>query len=406
METEILNITQTAFFEDKIINREYHVHEPYNLNFDYGNQIDILIHHQDINTLPCDSYLNIEGEITFTKIDATADAFLELTNGYALHLFENMSFYINNELLENVRKPGITTLIKTVLTHSKSQAYYLENAGFDPELKLKKITATDTKFNVVLPLRLIFSFCADYERILPYCKQELKLLRAQNDNNLFVATNAKNSKFVIKNISWCVPYVSVDNKEKIKLLKLLERDAKIELPFRYWDIYEHPNLTSSTETYWNIKTSSTLERPRYVIIFFSTNRKNTDKSDFGHFDDLSTNSVTLYLNSQNYPYEPIKTDFANNKYAKVFNNCIQFVKSYNGKELQPMLDLYLFKNKFPLFVISCNEQNETVKTGSIDIKLKLEFAKNVPSNTTCFALIISDKIVEYKLASKTVYHRV
>lgn len=406
MTSEILNITDSPQFDESVTSYEIHVHEPFSLNFAYGNEISIIIQHQDIYSLPSESYLYIEGEFQFQKVDAAKDAYVEVSNNYCASLFDNMSYSINSEIIENVRKPGLISLIRTLLTRSKSESLLLENAGYDENLKLKKVTSSGEKFNVVLPLSMIFGFCADFTKILPYSKQELKLFRSQNDNNIFVETNAKNSKVEIKKMLWCVPYINVENKEKIKLLKLFERDTKLDIAFRTWDINEHPNVQSSKECIWNIKTTSSIERPRFIIVFFSSARKNNLTKDFGHFDHCNLTNITLYLNSQSYPYESMTIDFDNKKIAMIYNNYLQFIKLYDGKTSESMVSLDIFKNKFPLFVIPCNNQNEMLKSGTIDVKLKLEFSKNVAENTTIYAIIISDRIIEYKIASKSIYHKV
>ena len=61
-----------------------------------------------------------------------------------------------------------------------------------------------------------------------------------------------------------------------------------------------------------------------------------------------------------------------------------------------------FKNLFPLVIIDCSRQNESVKSGTMDVRLEFEFKKNIPVNTTAYCLIIHDCVIEYSLLSNTV----
>ncbi|CAK1597555.1 unnamed protein product [Parnassius mnemosyne] len=88
----------------------------------------------------------------------------------------------------------------------------------------------------------------------------------------------------IQRIQWRVPHVKVSDRERLKLLKHLERDKPIEMAFRNWDLYEYPLLPTATNHSWSIKTASQLEKPRYVIFCLQTNRKNQEMKDCSVFD--------------------------------------------------------------------------------------------------------------------------
>lgn len=114
-------------------------------------------------------------------------------------MFENISYSINSEIIEAVRKPAIVSLVKTLLTYSKSQTNYLENVGYSGNLKLRKVRSSGEKINVILPLNMLFGFCADSSKIFLLGKHKLKLLRSQNDANIFIeGVNTKNAKLEIK----------------------------------------------------------------------------------------------------------------------------------------------------------------------------------------------------------------
>uniref|UniRef100_A0A1B0G1A4 Double jelly roll-like domain-containing protein n=1 Tax=Glossina morsitans morsitans TaxID=37546 RepID=A0A1B0G1A4_GLOMM len=48
----------------------------------------------------------------------------------------------------------------------------------------------------------------------------------------------------------------------------------------------------------------------------------------------------------------------------------------------------------PRVVLDVTHQNESVKTGSIDIRIELKASSNIPANTSAHCLIIHDKIFD------------
>jgi len=74
---------------------------------------------------------------------------------------------------------------------------------------------------------------------------------------------------------------------------------------------------------------------------------------------------------------------------------INFQKSYYGCESQPLLSLENFKDKAAIIVLDVTHQNESVKSGPIDIRIDVKTLNNIPSKTSAYCLIIHDKLFEY-----------
>jgi len=98
-----------------------------------------------------------------------------------------------------------------------------------------------------------------------------------------------------------MPYVSVSDSQRISLLKFLNKNQAITMPFRAQEIYENPLLPATTKLIWVLKTSNQLEKPRFVIIGLQTNRKSVKTSNASLFDHCDFSNVKLFLNSQYYP---------------------------------------------------------------------------------------------------------
>jgi len=148
-----------------------------------------------------------------------------------------------------------------------------------------------------------------------------------------------------------------------------------------------------------------LEKPRFVIIAFQTGRQNSSLKDSSEFDRCSLRDVKLFLNSQSYPYQQLHIDFDRNQFSNLYNMYCQFQKSYYGRESEPFLSKSDFSTHC-VIVLDCSRQNEAMKSSTVDIRLEIEAHDNFPANTSCYALILNDKIVGYFPLSGIVTKRI
>lgn len=72
-----------------------------------------------------------------------------------------------------------------------------------------------------------------------------------------------------------------------------------------------------------------------------------------------------------------------------------FQQSYYGQDPKPLLDTTEFLLYAPIAVIDCSHQNESIKTGPVDVKLEFNTSANIPAATSAYCLILHDRIVEY-----------
>ena len=89
-------------------------------------------------------------------------------------------------------------------------------------------------FSFRVPLKHIFGFCEDYNKILYGMKQTLTLTRNNdNDNDAIFRVNAAgNGKIKLDKISWFMPHVMPADKDKMELYKIIERKEKIPVGYR------------------------------------------------------------------------------------------------------------------------------------------------------------------------------
>ncbi|XP_018407683.1 PREDICTED: uncharacterized protein LOC108783581 [Cyphomyrmex costatus] len=170
------------------------------------------------------------------------------------------------------------------------------------------------------------------------------------------------------------------------------------MSFRSWDLYEYPLLPSMTKHSWAIKIATQLEKSRYIIFVLQTNKKNNMETHKNYLDNCKLTNVKLYLNSEFFPYDDLNLNWDKHKTAILYEMFVRFRTSYYQiprERGETLLRSVYFKERFPLVIIDCSRQNESVKSGTVDVRLEFEFKENAPANTTAYCLIIHDRVIEY-----------
>ncbi|XP_073979167.1 uncharacterized protein [Rhodnius prolixus] len=394
---DILNVSAGVNFEERIIDYEYHTHQPFTRSLENSDEIVIAVQHQDIYTVPSKSYLYIQGQlIREGATEATADQDMRLVRNGILFLFDEIKYKLNGVLVDQVRNPGIANTLKGYVSHNSAKVTALEVAGWMPPHQLAKINDKDGNFDVCIPMDTVMGFFEDYNKMLLQGKQELILNRSRNDTNaVILEKDEENATVKLKSVQWKIPYVRVSDVQKLKFLNFINKGKTALMPFRSWDLIEYPTLPATKKHTWTLKTSTNLEKPRYVIIGFQTDKKNNKKMDPSLFSNVNITNIKLHLNSEIYPYDELNIDFSKNHYSILYYMYQSFQHSYYGKRNEPLLTKEHFKDYAPIVVIDCSRQSEAIKSSTVDIRIEMEVSEEFKANTTAYALILHDALVEY-----------
>ncbi|XP_018561376.1 uncharacterized protein LOC111691840 [Anoplophora glabripennis] len=311
-----------------------------------------------------------------------------------LLLFDEIRYELNGIPVDRSRNPGLTTIMKNYVSISQNESLKLENAGW---IISDHFTDAEGNFDVCIPLRICMGFGEDFQKIIVNLRQELVLIRGSTDTNAIVgvAGDDEGLRVQLQSVSWKVPHVSVADAERLKLLKYIDRNVELAVPFRSWELHEYPLLTETRTHTWSIKTSSQLEKPRFIIFGFQVARKNKIDKAMSQFDHCNLTNFKVFLNSDSYPYDNLNVDFSKNCYAILYDMYAQFQHSYYQKDSEPFLTTYTYKYMAPLVVVDCSCQNEVLKSGTVDIRLEFGTNDNIPKETAAYCLIIHDRIVYY-----------
>ncbi|XP_031359154.1 uncharacterized protein LOC116182751 [Photinus pyralis] len=396
---EMLNIFQDVHFDETITKSDIHTYLPYSSsNYGLSEEIRILIQSQDLITATYDSFLYIEG-----KIERKAEDHLKqchLTNNFASFLFEEIRYELGGQRVDVCRNPGITSALKGYVSYTTAESKALAHLGWSPkneEPLQVEYTKTDDNvskyFSVCIPLKHIFGMMEDYHQVIVNMKQELILIRSRGDADCY--QSEADATIKLSKIQWKVPHLTLGDTAKLNLFERINKNVAISIPFRQWELYELPALKQASMDIWPIKTSTQLEKPRWVIVAFQKNKKFSKSEKAANFDNVNIRNIKLHLNSESYPYEAMHLDFNENKYIVAYHQFLAFRQNYYAKDEQDALfDYSQFKN-CPIFVIDCSKQNETLKNSTVDIKLEIESRSSFDAGIVAYCLILHDALIQY-----------
>ena len=226
--SRIFRITDPIPSDDSIGKYEHFEFEPVagtNLN-NSGGDIRLYIETQDIFMHPSESFLLTEGHLT--KADGTAYAnadLVSLMNNAMMHLFKSIRYELSGQEIEKIMYPGQATTMLGLLKYpddfSKSEGINqlwhkdtttqanAQNEGWNLR-RLYIIRNSDPKgtFCSRIPLKHIFGFCEDYDKVVYRLKHNLTLTRNDDEDAIFKDNAAGAGKIKLSKISWFMPHVT------------------------------------------------------------------------------------------------------------------------------------------------------------------------------------------------------
>lgn len=391
----LLDIFEPVSFDDVITKYEYHTYQPRSKNFLNNDEVRILINQQDLLTYPCESYLRITGKVEGVK-NGTEVKYPDINRNGFNFLFDEIRYEINGVEIDKVRDAGIVSTLKGYLLLPQNDSTF-SIAGWEGAGHLQEY-ATDGMFFIHVPLNFLLGFPADYRKIVTSAKQELILLRSRSDKDVY--KSAHEHKIQVETVEWHMPHVQINDEFHLKLMNHIKSDRGIMLPFRRWELHELPTLRNTERDVWSVKTSTTLEKPRYVVLAFHVDKRDKNNTTPSKFDHCNIRNVKIFLNSESYPYDNLNLQIPND-YLLAYQMYTNFKQSFTSRQSEPFLSASDFLSTM-FYVFDVSKQNESVKSSTVDLKIELEARTAFPANTRAYCLVICDSLVEYKPLTGTV----
>ena len=421
----ILRITEPILSDDSIDKYEEFEYEPVagtNLN-STGADIRLTIETQDIFMHPSESFLIIEGILVKTDNNTYAnDDPISLTNNGIMHLFKRIRYDLSGQEIESLLHPGQATTMLGLLKYpddfskskglnqlwykdTKETAVLADNVGFKIRHDyIIKDSQPKGSFSFRIPLKHIFGFCEDYDKVVYGLKHNLTLTRNNDNEAIFKhANNAAGNpltagKIVLSKISWFMPHVTPADKDKMELYKIIERKEKIPVGYRMIQC-DSASIPQTTSFSWRLSVKSSPEVPRFIIVAFQTAKSNNQEANPSIFDYVNVSNIYVMLNSMRYPTVDYNISFLAHKFSRVYGDAAEFrSKFFNMDELVsgPNITPSDYKTLYPLFLFDVSKQSEKLKYSTTDIQIKMHFSANVAANTQAYAVIISDRLINFQ----------
>ena len=242
--------------DESIERYEYHSYEPITgTDLNRPGEIRINVETQELFTHPSESYLVFDGKLVKNADDAAyADAdVITLINNAMIHLFNYIKYQLSGQEIESLFHPGQGTtmlgLLKFPDDFQKSTGLnqlWCKDNGTDASIegnnqhngfKIRHeytIRKPDPKgtFLFRVPLKHIFGFCDDYEKVVYGFKHQLTLVRKGDNDAIFRAAAADAGKVVLSKLFWYMPHVLPNDQEKFALYKTIESKSSLLVGYR------------------------------------------------------------------------------------------------------------------------------------------------------------------------------
>lgn len=310
-----LELESSVEYDESIERYQYRVYDPSQgtpLNTN-GQEIRIQILNEDVWTLPCKSFLLIEGQLldSTTNQPYAANSLVTLQNNAIMYLFSEARYHIGDHEVERFQYPGQTTTIDALLTKNNSfngldQCWSLDSGNGTPETlanivnlvagdvpgnteahiltalrtavtriteglmnqnkgfeeRLNHISNVAGSFAFKIPLEFIFNFCKQYRKIVYGCKHSIIFPR-QTDNQAIIKNNGVNhaGKVKLTRIQWHVPVINTSLEERVILNNYIKN--KVSFPLAFMNKKSESTVVpQSTEFAWRLSIASGIEKPR------------------------------------------------------------------------------------------------------------------------------------------------
>ena len=122
-------------------------------------------------------------------------------------------------------------------------------------------------FSLTIPLKHIFGFCVDNDKIVYGLKHSLTLVRKTDDDAIFRGAAAGAGKVSLDKISWFMLHVIPADAEKFSIYKTIESNVKLPVAYRMrqCDMLSVHELTSLT---WRLSVKNSSRETEIYYCWF------------------------------------------------------------------------------------------------------------------------------------------
>ena len=355
------------------------------------------------STYPTDLF-NSEFEATIVLESAADTIFTNqdsvLINNFFPGMFERMSLELNDEKLEEIDDPYISSSIMKFIT--KSQDYvksdgqvecFIPDSEFDNTSaatnsgrQMRKIlynNAPTRSFKVKYKLADLFNFCSEYRKALYKIPIRVTLTRRFDDeinkflfhtadgNTIangedFPATPNKVGRAWLQDIVLRIPTHELNTEPSVKFLSQFNGKKEIDILFNSISMYKGDIQGNGNK---NLLITTATQPPELVVLVFQPQTfQYTNNS--GLFVNGNIENIELRIgNTQKYPDKPLPINATEFFYQDLYKQYSIACKIYGN---EPLLSYYEFIKNYPMYVFSTQKQDRDVFSSGASINIYLK----------------------------------
>ena len=376
-----------------------------------GSEFPITAYNEDIVTQPCKSLLVLRGKVEIEKgtdavpIPNNLTTFNFVTNGL-LHLFDHIDYYIGDNKIDSIRKPGVATTMKGLVCFETDLKY--NNAGWNINSPNTVMVNSDGYFSQCIPLSIVMGFFEDYKRFLFRMPQKLVFYRNTGSNsNCYITTSGTDHSITLtlSDIVWRMPQIKFNLDYETKIRNDILKNTNYDLEYRRWWHQSISGLKGS-EYSWDIPVA--YARTKYVLLAFQYDRINKPGIDNSKFDFMDLENVQVQLNNGTvYPRERLNLKFNEYRCSNLYNMFKKFKSSYydcDEDSVDPLFTYQKFLTDYPIIAIDCSFQPDVIKNTLINIRINFAWREDINGNTMIHCLLITDDKAVYNPLNTRVIH--
>ena len=419
IDSDVYALTEKAKFDETTENIKYVVYFP-SQGSDINGYTDLRIHisGKEYYYLPSQAYLTLRGVLKKgsstnggDKYSGTED--IVMINFAPLFLFSKLTWRIGDRDVETVDNPGQTIsmlshmLFNENFKHSDglSMCWYPDtnntaDASTNEGFKARKnwiFTDTSDKgsFTFRIPLKYIFGFAFDYNRVIYGFNQCLSLVRQSDYYALYKkSTSVASGKIELSSITLHMPVLTPTTHMRVRLLDIVKDKNPVHINFRERrgmniDIPAHLTLFD-----WQISTIALPKRPKYCFICFQSELKTDQTKNYALFDNANMASMSISVNNWRHSlHDQVPSDFANNYFQEFYRSFLNTREHMYG--IDNMLNMSHvspenYRKLYPIYTFDLTRHREEISSQTVTTVLHMQFKTPLPKAVRCYVLIVSD----------------
>ena len=334
----------------------------------------------------------------FRESDGELEGFIPDTgNGVASDTLINTPTFLPNAVADGA---GIVETLsnKGIFLNSNY------NVGFERRLKLYNYTVAgdnDVRHaEVFIPLKSIFGFCNEFDRLLKYANFEIELKRQNTNQRLYFGAADTTLAFGDPNTTGLLNIILEIESETPNPQLSVELDNNLKEPIHVAFLERTCVDRSAGQQQTFDFTETRFTAPRYVfLVNYQGNRNLYRHSDVSY--------IQIVVDGECYPNLQQNSKFLENRYTKFYQT---FKEVCNYFSSGCSISMKEFKDLYTIYAIDISNQKDKVK--GINSNLSLRVHRNEipgnnnnasnPQNSEYFILVLQEKHLKLNLLSGNV----